>query len=280
MDLRELNRLAVHTHPSTTTTPWLSNPATLKQTIDDRLATLAPLYDQVSQHGFGNLIGDALEVITYKSLDAVFQKAPRHTYLGYFHLNEPKNEQGRYKKTAPPKHISNKTTLKDPDFIQLGHDIGPLCIECKNRREWLYPHSNHITDLIVRSADLGAFPVLIARRIHYTTISNLLVPAGIIAHETYNQFYPADQVQLASRVREKTLLGFTDVQATEEPDARTLKFFHETLPNLTKAAGAKWQKNKAAALAYARKEINLAQFYTEIDSPAGGKWQDYNEKEE
>jgi len=65
------------------------------------------------------------------------------------------------------------------------HDAGPLCIECKNYREWVYPHDKLISELIVKAADLNAIPVLIARRIHYTTRTNLLEPAGIIAHETY-----------------------------------------------------------------------------------------------
>ena len=36
----------------------------------------------------------------------------------------------------------------------------------------------------------------------------------------------------------------------------------------------RWSKNKAALLAYATDQINLAQLYTAIGSPAGGKWQE------
>ena len=34
-----------------------------------------------------------------------------------------------------------------------------------------------------------------------------------------------------------------------------------------------WHKHRAALVAYAKNEIPLAQLYTEIGSPAGGKWQ-------
>ena len=38
---------------------------------------------------------------------------------------------------------------------------------------------------------------------------------------------------------------------------------------------AKWNANKNALLSYALDELNLAQLYTEIGSPAGGKWTNF-----
>jgi hypothetical protein len=257
-----------------------SNLTTKQDQIDTRLDELAPLYDQITGHGFGNLVGDALEIIVEKCLLAIQQENPRYQYQGHFHLDAPKDKQGRYQKTQPPKTMGARATKKEADFFQFGHAEGALCIECKNYREWVYPHHGIVRELVIKASDLDTIPVLITRRLHYMTKKNLLEPAGIIAHETYYQYYPADQDTLAQRVKHKRSLGFTDVLATETPHARTMKFFRESLPKIVGPMADAWNAKKHHLRSYADGEINLAQLYTEIDSPAGGKWQDFSENPE
>jgi len=272
-DMLELGRLRKNLHVATSTTKWFSNLITPQELIDKRLDELAPLYSQVAGAGFGNLTGDALEIITFKCLDEVHRAKPRYVYQGFFDLDPAKkNLHGRYPKVQPPKTVAGRVTLKEADFIQFGYDDGGLCIECKNYREWLYPNSQIIKDLIIKSIDLGLIPVLIHRRIHYTAITNLLEPAGIIAHESYYQYYPDDAQELATKVKHKRSLGFTDVTASEEPHPRTRKFISDTLPKIVPRMASKWVKNRNALFEYATSQINLAQLYTEIGSPAGGKW--------
>jgi hypothetical protein len=271
MDLLELKRLAVHNHSATKATPWYANPGTSAATVAKRLTLLAPLYASVAGSGFGNLTGDALELIVYKCLDLVYEANPRYAFQGHFRLNEPK-VGGRYRKTQPPKNIGRHSTSKEADFLQFGHGAGPLCIECKNYREWTYPHHKIIKELIIKATELHAIPILVARRIHYSTITNFLEPAGIIAHESYFQYFPADQAGLATKVKDKRSLGFTDVTASEDPQPRTLTFFNNNLPKIVDRMSVKWKENQDALLAYALDEINLAHLYTAIKSPAGGKW--------
>jgi hypothetical protein len=242
MDLLELNRLAVRYHDATQQKPWYANPGTAANLVVERLNTLAPLYATVSGSGFGNLTGDALEVIVFKCLEQIYESNCRFAYQGQFRLDAPK-EGGRYRKTQPPKNIGRQSAQKEADFYQFGHDAGPLCIECKNYREWTYPHHDIIKELIVKATDLNAVPVLIARRMHYTTRTNLLEPAGIIAHESYFQYYPADQAELAKQVKHKRSLGFTDVTASEEPHVRTLTFFRDHLPQIADRMANKWYTN-------------------------------------
>jgi hypothetical protein len=78
-------------------------------------------------------------------------------------------------------------------------------------------------------------PLLIARRFHYTTIRNLLEPAGILAHESLYQYYPSSEAELAEKIKHVRSLGFFDIRATEDPDQRTLKFFLEILPDSSDA---------------------------------------------
>jgi len=277
-DLRNLGRLRETTHPATGTTSWYSNLLTEQAMIAERLDELAPLYASVSAGGFGNLTGDALEVIVYKCLDKIAAAKPRYTYQGHFELDKPKDKHGRYRKVQPPKAVAGHSTAKEADFLQFGYEAGPLAIECKNYREWIYPHHGVIKETIVKAYELGCLPVLVARRFHYTTMTNLLRPGGILAHEALFQYYPADQAELAERVRDKTKLGFTDVLASEEPHARTEKFFSSDLPKVAEMMAAAWGANRDALYAYARDQMNLAQLYTEIGSPAGGKWQNFGKE--
>jgi hypothetical protein len=279
MDLMELNRLRARKHPSTGTQEWYANPATTDGEANERLSVLAPLYSSVSGHGFGNLTGDALELIVYKILDRIYSANPRYAYQGQFLLDQPK-ENGRYRKIPPPKHLGSHQTQKEADFFQFGHDAGPLCLECKNLREWIYPNSRDIKELIVKAADLHSIPLLVARRIHYSTRTNLLEPAGIIAHETFLNYYPLDQSELANRVRAKDSLGFTDVTATEEPHPRSILFFETNLPKILARMNERWQRNLPALVEYAKGTSNLAQLYTVIGSPAGGKWFNANDPTE
>jgi hypothetical protein len=274
-DLVDLNRLREHRHQPSRTKSWFANPGTTADAIAERLNELGPLYASITGQGFGNLSGDALEVVVFKCLQSVYEGNPRYAYQGLFHLDQPKDDNGRYRKIQPPKTIGARISLKEADFLQFGHTQGPLCIECKNYREWIYPHHSIIAELIRKSADLGAIPVLVARRFHYTTRTNFLEPAGIIAHESYLQYYPSDKAALAEKVRHKRMLGFTDVTATEEPHERTKNFFLNTIPNIVDRMAAKWKANEAELLAYANEEMNLAQLYNAIGSPAAGNWQEF-----
>jgi hypothetical protein len=274
MDMAELNRVKKLAHAPTKTTAWYSNIGTKDDKIAEKLGEVAPLYSQVTGGGFGNLTGDALEVITFKCLQQISVAHPRYAFYGHFYLDQPK-VNGRFDRIEPPQNVGGATTIKKADFIQFGYDEGYLAIECKNYREWLYPTSGLIKELIIKSYELKALPVLIHRKIHYSTKTNLLAPAGIIAHESYFQYYPSDQAEIAEKVQHKRSLGFTDVRPTEEPDPRTIKFFTVDLPKIIGPMAAKWNANKGYLYEWANGGINTAQLYSAIESPAGGKWVDF-----
>lgn len=277
-DLEQTNRLRLLRH-ELTEPDWYSNPATKEKIYAPRLDELANLYAATTQRNMRNLIGDALEIITQKSLEIVESENRRFTFLGHFDFEKGKNKYGRYSKEEPTSRIRKNVTKKVPDFIQFGHDGGALCIECKNYREWIYPRSDAIVNLIIKSFEMDITPVLIARRIHYSTRTNLLEPAGIIAHESLHQYYPPEQSELVEKIKHKRMLGFTDIRASEEPENRTVKFFREDLPKLAPHMSVIWNRNKNFLYQYAKHEINLAQLYSEIGSPAGGKWQNREDQE-
>lgn len=276
----ERRLLAVHTHPATTDISWYANARTPAEVVQEKLNVVAPLYAKVATGQFPNLVGDALEVITYKCLMELHRSAPRHDFLGSMDLVSSKNKHGRYIKVEPPNSISGNKCLKVPDFFLGGFSFGNICIECKNLREWIYPRNGLIRDLIRKGVETDTIPLLIARRLHYTTITNLFVPAGIMSHESYYQYYPSDNGELASAVSEKRSLGFSDVRATEQPDKRTQNFFLGNLPKFADNMAVRFRANKSALIDFADGNINLAQLYNAIGSPAAGKWVDANADEE
>ena len=248
-----------HPHPPTRTKSWYANAGADADAVQKKLAELAPLYASVSTGNFPNLIGDALEVIVYKALLSLNQAHPRYAFHGVFDVNASKDRHGRYSKTEPPQIVSGHRTHKVPDFILYGFDSGPICIECKNLREWFYPGERRIKDLIKMALDLHVTPLFVARRIHYTTIRNFLEPAGIIAHETYYQYYPTAHQALADRVKHKRSLGFSDIRATEDPHPRTIKFFQHDLMKVADKMAERFRNNETALSDYVGNEINLAQ---------------------
>ncbi len=260
------------THPATGSVGWYANARLTAGEVQPKLDVLAPLYAQVAFGSFPNLVGDALEVVVFKTLQQLNTHNPRYSFDGAFDLEGPRTKEGRYRKIEPRQMISGYGTEKRVDFILHGFDSGPICIECKNLREWMYPHESRIIDLIDKAIEMRVTPLFLARRIHYTTIRNLLEPAGILAHESYYQYYPADHQDLAERVKHKRALGFSDIRTTEEPMPRTLKFFLKDIPKLVDRAAERFNRNRDALLEYVNENINLAQLYTAIGSPAGGKW--------
>lgn len=270
-DMRNLNRLAVHHHPATGETPWYANIGTSAHLVNAKLAVLAPLYNTVS-NTLSNAVGDALEIATFQGLKAAWQTSRRYHFDGFFYLDRPKNQHGRFEQRKAPIELHGRVTTKQPDFLQHGHDAGTLCIECKNFREWLYPQKQLIKHHILRCNELDAIPVIVMRRIHYSTITNFLLPAGIIAHESLFQYFPSDAAATVEAAKDKRSLGFTDLLATEDAHARTIRFFTESLPRIVPPMAEKWHRNRRALVEYANNEINLAQLYNAIGSRAGGKW--------
>jgi len=277
-DMGHLNRIAVHTQQVTKNTPWYSNIGTSKEVVEQKLETLAPLYATISQK-MTNVIGDALEIATFQALTQTRAAMPRYHFDGHFYLDQPKNEHGRFLQRKATTEINGRSTSKQPDFLQHGHNSGTVCIECKNYREWLYPRQRYIKHHIRRCYELDTIPVFVVRRIHYTTRTNFFAPAGIIAHETYYQYMPSDCADIADQARHKRSLGFTDLLASEEPHARTVKFFSVDLPKIVEPMAVLWKANKETLFQYATEQINLAQLYTAISSPAGGKWTEAEEPE-
>jgi hypothetical protein len=130
-------------------------------------------------------------------------------------------------------------------------------IEVKNYRTWLYPDTTEVKEMLWKCADIGAVPVLMARRVPFITF-RLLNLSGCLVYQHYKQLYAKADSDLADLVRDKDLLGYHDVRAGNEPDGRMSRFVGELLPDLIGDARPRFEVFRGVHHAYGRGDLNYA----------------------
>ena len=205
--------------------PWFYASNISQDARDKRLEELLAIYQPYRE--ISDRIGDALEIATYRA----FCQSPTADFFGRFKNLDEHDDSKRYKKEGPLQHVGGRVLAGNQslDFLLETSDAGPLGLECKNVRHWMYPHVGEIRALLVKCLTLDAVPVLIARRIHYSTFA-VYSKCGMIVHQTYNQLFPQSDEALATKLRDKTLLGYHDIRLGNQPDARLIKFVTVNLP--------------------------------------------------
>lgn len=245
-------------------TKWFHLPGMQAAFIAERLATQRAVYLQVHNQEFAKHLGAALEVMVYRAL--LDYKLP--TWGGFQKLDVPPGEH--YKKIEPQTTYNERTCKSPVDFLALVAGE-MLAIEVKNMREWVHPASAEVKKFLLKAVDLDMVPVLIARRIPYVTMQ-IFEPCGVLAHQTYNQRYPAGFDAIAAQAMHKDLLGYHDIRIGTEPDSRMRRFFSELLPSLVPKARPKFDQMKDLVGAFAKGEMSYKAFYTELQIRLG-YWQ-------
>jgi hypothetical protein len=247
--------------------PWFFAGNTPPEVRDARLQELVAVYTPYLK--IGTRIGQALEIATYRA----FCQMPEDTeFYGRFKDLDAHDDSTMYSKEEPPQHIGTRSLRGDEnlDFILRTADAGFIGIECKNVRHWMYPHVTEIKETLRKCLALNAVPVLIARRIPFVTF-NVLGKCGLIIHQTYNQLMPATDIELATKVRDKTILGYHDVRTGNEPDSRLVKFITKNLPAVAAAARVKFEDNRHLLEAYAFGDMNYEEFTGRVLRRARGE---------
>ena len=205
---------------------WFHLPETNLQKINDRLGEQEPILKKLNQENTHKRLGQALEIAVFRSLST----QPLPSFGHYYDLEEHMDNE-LYRKEEPPSAVSGRAIPNDRklDFLIISGESGPVGIEVKNRREWIYPRHKILRDLLEKCCYLDAIPVLIARRIQYSTIT-VFQSCGLLIHETYNQRYPETEFELAQKAKDRTLLGYSDILLGNIPNQRLQRFIHETLP--------------------------------------------------
>lgn len=239
--------------------PWYFASNTPKATMQTRLGELIPVYKAYTN--IAGRIGQALEIATYRALCAL----PNADFAGRFRDLDAHDDSTFYKKEEPPQHIGTRTLsgAERLDFILRHPDAGPLGLECKNVRHWMYPHVPEIKETLKKCVALNAVPVFIARRFPFVTFA-VLSKCGLIIHQTYNQLFPAADAGTADKARDKNLLGYHDIRTGNMPDARLLKFITVNLPDIATEAREKFEDHKDLLEPYANGNMPYEEFAARV----------------
>ncbi len=109
--------------------------------------------------------------------------------------------------------------------------------EVKNIREWIYPESAELYQLLdkasrlkVNDPGLRMLPVFVCRRAHYTTFL-LAQQLGIYIADARKQFILPRAEAAAAQLNEvQKVLGFDDLEQLEAADRLLLTHFRSALP--------------------------------------------------
>ncbi len=238
--------------------PWFYLPDTPSKIIDRRLSEQRVIVQQLDS--VYKRTGECLEVAVFKALE----KQSELDFLGRFKLVQ----NNIYKKEELPSYSGNK---KLSGNMRLDFTITfpvKAAIEVKNRREWIYPESTRLQELLLKATCIDYVPVLIARRIPYVTFM-LLEQCGVVFHQTFNQLIDESDRAVAEKAKDKTLLGYHDIRIGHEPDKRLLKFVGTNLPKILPKAREKFDKHKTLLALYATGEFNYPALVKAIKT---GEW--------
>lgn len=237
-------------------TVWFYLATTDKEEVAARLKEQQAIHARLSKQAFTIRLGQSLEIAVFKALQL---GCPCEFYGGFPDLESHGDDQ-LFAKEEPPSIVSGATIpgKKRLDFLLVCDGIR-AGVETKNIREWLYPHSDEVRDLLLKCCAIHAVPVLIARRLPFVTFS-LMYRCGMIIHQTFNQLFPAADAELAELARNKKLLGYHDIRLGNEPDARLQKFIRTNLPTVMAAAKERFDRHFDLLSRFASRVIGYPEF--------------------
>jgi hypothetical protein len=236
--------------------PWFYLTGTDPDFLASRLAEQEVIHDELMKQQFCTRCGQTLEIAIFKAL-----KNQNIPFLGNFPDLDSHDDSAAYSKEDPPSSLCGLTIPlgKKLDFLLIDPASGAVGVEAKNIRDWIYPDSAAIRELIFKCCYLNAAPVMIARRIAYVTFS-VLNPCGLIFHQNYNQLFPTADAMLAEKARHKKLLGYHDIRVGNEPDKRLSMFLHTNLQKVLPVARDKFEIFKDLLTKYSTGEIRYDAF--------------------
>jgi hypothetical protein len=254
-------------------TPWFHLNDASKSKIEQRLKQLKPIHAALRNQSFVMRLGQALEIAVYRSF------ASQHAldFFGTYPDLDAHDDSKLYKKEEPPSSISGKSLPNDRklDFIARHPSAGWAGLEVKNIREWLYLDRQEITDLLSKCLHLDIVPVLIGRRIPYVT-RRVLQACGALIWETYNQRYPAADVELAQKAKNKDLLGYHDIKLGNDPGPHLEHFITTILADELSKARERFDTYRDILESYVYDGISYNEFTARVRRREQGDQEDHD----
>ena len=254
--------------------PWYHLSATPEAAWKARLALLEPIRTELHSGKNNVRVGQALEIAVFRALVSEQALHGMAFYGGFPDLN-PSDEITWNK--SEPTMISGRSLAGDRnlDFALFHPDAGRAGIEVKNRREWIYPDSEEVLELLAKCCELDAVPVLICRRYAYVTYS-VLHRCGVLLHQNYNQLLPESMRDVAEQAKDKDLLGYHDIRLGTEPDSRLRRFLGSKLGSLLPKARERFDRYHDLLCAFATREMDYVEFAARARRREDGMPEDFD----
>ena len=254
--------------------PWYRLSATPEAVWKARLALLEPIRAELHSGRNSVLVGQALEIAVFRALASEQTLHGMAFYGGFRDLN-PSDETTWTK--IEPTMISGQSLSGDRnlDFALFRPDAGRAGIEVKNRREWIYPDSKEVLELLNKCCELDAVPVMICRRYAYVTFS-VLHRCSVLLHQNYNQLLPESMRDVAERAKDKDLLGYHDIRVGTEPDSRLRRFIGSQLPSLLPEARERFDQYQDLLCAFASRGMDYVEFAARARRRDAGMPEDFD----
>jgi hypothetical protein len=128
----------------------------------------------------------------------------------------------------------------------------PFAVEVKNLRSILYPFEHDVWDLLSKLADFpDVIPVLVARRIHFTTF-RMFKDLGALGHDTRVQHFSTqiDSADFDLTVKRLSLKDAVQTEIDAIPSA-TRHWFADVAPKNIAARLERWARAAPIVAAYA-----------------------------
>src|ERR1051325_2250731 len=269
---RQLEKEGLISRRNESGTPWYYLSEAPKPLIEERLSLQLPVWQAIQADNLKKRVGQSLELAIYRAL--LFQDA-LPDYLGAFLDLNDHDDSTLYSKEEPPRRLGKRTMDGRLDFLVRHPDAGWAGIEAKNIREWMYPDRDEIFQLLSKCFQLNAVPVLIARRIHFSTFA-VLNACGVVIHQTFNQFFPESETKLADQARHKHNLGYHDIRPRNTPDARLSRFVSTDLPKVLPEHRARFETHQDIIGAYVASEMSYREFAARVRRRRLGQNEDHD----
>lgn len=189
-----------------------------------------------------NLLGPAGERVAHASLRDVAAAA------GY-RLERPEGGPVAtiFGAPVPGGALDDAAHLQITDNRGITVAVVTIPIEVKNVREWIYPDSERLHQLLYKGAKLKEqnpnvpiVPVLVCRRAPYTTFT-MAKAFGFYVADARAQFLPRREDVTPTHVNELALeLGFSDLTQDLGPHRLLRKHFGTALPRVAASAAENW----------------------------------------
>ena len=136
-------------------------------------------------------------------------------------------------------------------------------VEDKSYREWIYPDHPIIKPLLRKCQVYNMLPVLVARKIHYTT-RLFFHYLGAIAFETHFQYFAPKFAARLEEARHKDGLGFADIRFSDEAPVHVINLFSTLFPQLATASWEKFQAHQELVTDYVNDDLDYYHLIGEL----------------